>query len=60
MRQRKVEKRARLSAQGVDWCMAAWVQCNVCEAWWDMKCARVDEGNITETRFVCAVNIVAS
>ena len=31
-----------------------WVQCDVCESWWDLKCACVDEENFTETRFVCA------
>ena len=31
-----------------------WVQCDVCGAWWDLKCTCVDEENVEETRFVCA------
>ena len=31
-----------------------WVQCDMCKVWWDLKCACVDEENITEATFVCA------
>ena len=31
-----------------------WVQCDNCEAWWDMTCAGVDKENIAQATFVCA------
>ena len=30
-----------------------WIQCDVCEAWWDLTCACVEEKCIAEIRFVC-------
>ena len=32
-----------------------WVQCSVCEAWWNFSCVLIEEESIAETMFVITV-----